>query len=47
VLNSFPLEDVKHHPVLGTRAADSFAVDQHKGLKFDFAMANPPFNMKK
>jgi len=31
---------------LGDVAADTFANDQHKDLKADFIMANPPFNQK-
>jgi len=31
---------------LGEKAADTFANDQHKDLKADFIMANPPFNLK-
>jgi type I restriction enzyme M protein len=31
---------------LGEKAADTFADDQHKDLKADFIMANPPFNQK-
>ena len=31
---------------LGDKAADTFADDQHKDLKADFIMANPPFNLK-
>lgn len=31
---------------LGEVAADTFAKDQHKDLKADFIMANPPFNQK-
>ena len=31
---------------LGEVAADSFFKDQHKDLKADFIMANPPFNQK-
>ena len=31
---------------LGDRAADTFGNDQHKDLKADFVMANPPFNQK-
>ncbi len=31
---------------LGTKAADTFADDQHKDLKADYIMANPPFNLK-
>lgn len=29
---------------LGEKAADTFRNDQHKDLKADFIMANPPFN---
>jgi len=31
---------------LGEKADDTFASDQHKDLKADFIMANPPFNQK-
>ncbi len=31
---------------LGEKAANTFAEDQHKDLKADFIMANPPFNQK-
>ena len=31
---------------LGERHADTFANDQHKDLKADYIMANPPFNLK-
>ncbi len=31
---------------LGDKAADTFSDDQHKDLKADFIMANPPFNQK-
>ncbi|MBF04847.1 MAG: DNA methyltransferase [Flavobacterium sp.] len=31
---------------LGAKAADTFGDDQHKELKADFIMANPPFNLK-
>ena len=31
---------------LGAKPADTFAEDQHKDLKADFIMANPPFNQK-
>ncbi|MDX9739264.1 MAG: class I SAM-dependent DNA methyltransferase [Candidatus Dojkabacteria bacterium] len=31
---------------LGNTAADTFGNDQHKDLKADFIMANPPFNQK-
>lgn len=30
----------------GEKAADTFADDQHKDLKADYIMANPPFNQK-
>ena len=32
---------------LGAEAADTFRNDQHKDLKADFALENPPFNQKK
>ena len=31
---------------LGERAANTFSADQHKDLKADYIMANPPFNQK-
>ena len=31
---------------LGAEAENSFAKDLHKGLYFDYIMANPPFNLK-
>lgn len=31
---------------LGERAANTFSEDQHKDLKADYIMANPPFNQK-
>lgn len=31
---------------LGSKAADTFNDDQHKDLKADYIMANPPFNLK-
>lgn len=31
---------------LGESATDTFSKDQHKGLKADFILANPPFNLK-
>ena len=31
---------------LGEMAANTFTNDQHKDLKADFHMANPPFNQK-
>ena len=33
-------------PNFGPYQADTFFNDLHKGLKFDFIMANPPFNLK-
>lgn len=35
---------ISHH--LGERYASTFTNDQHKGLVFDYIMANPPFNLK-
>ncbi len=32
---------------LGNRSADTFKNDHHKGLTFDYILANPPFNQKK
>ena len=32
---------------LGAESADTFSQDQHKGEKFDYILANPPFNIKK
>ena len=31
---------------LGKKEADTFSEDQHKNEKFDFIIANPPFNLK-
>lgn len=36
---------ISHH--LGERNASTFTNDLHKGLVFDYIMANPPFNLKK
>lgn len=36
---------ISHH--LGTKNASTFTNDMHKGLVFDYIMANPPFNLKK
>ncbi|AHI53829.1 type I restriction enzyme M protein [Spiroplasma sabaudiense Ar-1343] len=47
VLNGFPIVDTEGNGVIGQRSADTFADDQHKNKKFDFVMANPPFNVKK
>ncbi|ATZ21518.1 type I restriction-modification system subunit M [Mesoplasma tabanidae] len=46
VLNGFSLFDTDNNGVLGQTNADTFTNDQHKNKKFDFVMANPPFNMK-
>ena len=39
------MRGISHH--LGEHNADTFSNDLHKGLSFDFIMANPPFNLKK
>lgn len=36
---------ISHH--LGETNASTFTNDMHKGLVFDYIMANPPFNLKK
>jgi type I restriction enzyme M protein len=36
---------ISHH--LGEGHASTFTHDMHKGLVFDYIMANPPFNLKK
>lgn len=36
---------ISHH--LGEKNASTFTHDMHKGLHFDYIMANPPFNLKK
>lgn len=36
---------ISHH--LGEKYASTFTKDMHKGLVFDYIMANPPFNLKK
>lgn len=36
---------ISHH--LGERNASTFTHDMHKGMVFDYIMANPPFNLKK
>lgn len=46
ILNGFPLIDNDDNGVLGEKSADTFGSDQHMYKKFDFIMANPPFNMK-
>lgn len=39
------MRGISHH--LGERNASTFANDMHRGLTFDYIMANPPFNLKK
>lgn len=39
------MRGISHH--LGERNADTFTNDLHRGLTFDYIMANPPFNLKK
>lgn len=39
------MRGISHH--LGDKNADTFSNDLHKGLTFDYIMANPPFNLKK
>ena len=36
---------ISHH--LGERNASTFTNDLHRGLSFDYIMANPPFNLKR
>ncbi len=42
LLHGFNINNIK----LGAKSADTFTEDQHKGVKFDYIMANPPFNVK-
>jgi type I restriction enzyme M protein len=39
------LRGISHH--LGDKNASTFTNDLHRGLVFDYIMANPPFNLKK
>ena len=39
------IRGISYH--LGDKAVSTFSDDQHKDLKFDYIMANPPFNLKK
>lgn len=38
------MRGISHH--LGAKNASTFTNDMHKGLVFDYIMANPPFNLK-
>ena len=38
------LRGISHN--LGGEAANTFRLDLHKGINFDYIMANPPFNLK-
>ncbi len=38
------VRNISYH--LGEKNASTFTNDQHKGLTFDYIMANPPFNLK-
>lgn len=42
LLQGFNAKDVH----LGDRSADTFKNDLHKGMEFDYVLANPPFNQK-
>lgn len=39
------IRGISYH--LGNRAVSTFSDDQHKDIKVDYIMANPPFNLKK
>lgn len=39
------MRGISHH--LGERNASTFTKDMHRGMTFDYIMANPPFNLKK
>lgn len=39
------MRGISHH--LGEKNASTFTHDMHRGLTFDYIMANPPFNLKK
>lgn len=39
------IRGISYH--LGNRAVSTFLDDQHKNIKVDYIMANPPFNLKK
>ncbi len=42
LLHGFNINNIK----LGNKSADTFTEDQHHGKRFDYIMANPPFNVK-
>ncbi len=42
LLHGFNIDNIK----LGAKSADTFTEDQHNGERFDYIMANPPFNVK-
>ncbi len=42
LLHGFNVNNIK----LGAKSADTFTDDQHKSERFDYIMANPPFNVK-
>ncbi len=47
-LNIFNYNDLGNEiGALGEKSADTFTDDQHKGMVFDYIMANPPFNFNK
>lgn len=46
LINGIPLIDSNNNLVLGEKSADTLLNDQHDNLKFDYIMANPPFNVK-
>lgn len=42
LLHGFPIDNIK----MGSKSADTFTEDLHKGERFDYFLANPPFNLK-
>ncbi len=42
LLHGFNVKNIR----LGSKSADTFTDDQHKGERFDYVLANPPFNVK-
>jgi type I restriction enzyme M protein len=46
LLNGFNLKTADGSNVLGDDRADTLTNDQHKYVKFDYILANPPFNLK-